>query len=180
MTGQVPTMTSPETWLLSYGNEKSTYTKEKENRLLKGLNSWINRVSGSSLPEKIIFSISTILPEVSDTQSSRRQMLSHYLVSVREAGDISAHTASVAWKVWNLLSHSMDNSLPVPDAAPGPEGQLLYVWEKKEHYFEAEIFPNDIIEFFYWNRETNEAWEKDCNAGEPIFRDIEFWLKFFI
>jgi hypothetical protein len=109
-----------------------------------------------------------------------KQELNHYLSSVQEAGNISTHTASVAWDEWNLLCHSVGSLLPIPDAAPGPEGQLLYAWNKEEHHFEAEIFPDDTIEFFYWNRKTNEAWEKDCKTGDPISQDIVSRLKIFI
>jgi len=170
----------PRTGLLPYENEERTISNEIQIPLLKGLYLWRTPKLSSSKPVDINLNEITIIPEISKPQSSRHQMLYHYLSSVLEAGDISAHTASVAWDEWNLLRQSIGNSLPVPDAAPGPEGQLLYAWNKEEHHLEAEIFPDDTIEFFYLNRVTNETWEKDCEAGEPISQDIASRLKIFI
>ncbi len=111
---------------------------------------------------------------------TRFQMLNYYLVSVREAGDIDANTASIAWNAWKLLSGLMGKPLPVPDAAPGPDGQLLYAWNKEEHHLELEFFPNGPAEFFYLNRLSNETWEGEYIVDKPISQDVKARLKVFI
>src|SRR5438034_355379 len=39
----------------------------------------------------------------------------------------------------------------VPDARPGPNGELLYSWDRDEHHLELEIFLDAPAEFFYEN-----------------------------
>lgn len=107
---------------------------------------------------------------------TRQQKLYHYLPDVKKAGEITSSTTKIAWEAWCSLYYFMDKRLPVPDAGTGPDGQLLYVWDKGMHHFEMEIFPDAPAEFFYLNRETDETWELDYIIGEPLNIKIKTWL----
>ncbi len=124
------------------------------------------------------------LPAISATgeyskELSRMQQLNYYLGSVRDAGDISESTATLALIAWATLSDAISNSLSVPDAAPGPEGQLLYAWNKGEHHLELEIFPNSPAEFFYLNRVSNESWEDEYDVNTPVSQQAKDKLSIF-
>ena len=124
------------------------------------------------------------LPAISETggyaeELSRTQQLNFYLGNVRDAGDISQSTATLALRAWASISELLAQNLPVPDAAPGPEGQLLFVWNKGEHHLELEIFPDSPSEFFYFNRVTNESWEDEYNANTPVSQQAKDKLSIF-
>ena len=102
-----------------------------------------------------------------DAPLARIQRLAYYLGTVSNAGDISHEAATTALIVWNEISKTL-RALPVPDAAPGPEGQLLYTWNRGEHHLELEIFPEAPAEFFYYNRASEETWQEDYRVGEPL------------
>jgi hypothetical protein len=96
------------------------------------------------------------------------QRLHHYLEEAIKTRDLDAKTASLAMRVWRTLSALSSNELPVPDAGVGPNGQLLYTWNKDEHHFELEIFPDRHGEFFYLNRRTDEMWDCEYNIGDSV------------
>ncbi len=112
-------------------------------------------------------------PSSSEIDGVRRQMLHDYLQTIRDAGDISADTAKLAWNAWQHLREAAARDLSVPDAAPGPEGQLLYAWNKSEHHLELEIFPNRPAEFFYFNRVSQEAWEEAYHIDQPLSQQAQ-------
>jgi hypothetical protein len=81
---------------------------------------------------------------------------------------ISPSTALLAYNLWVYLWSATGFKLPVPDACPGPDGQLLYTWDQGEHHLELEVFPEGASEFFYSNRVTNELWECDYRVTQPL------------
>lgn len=122
------------------------------------------------------------LPPVSETQQggaaddktarllrelSRVQKLQYYLRSLVRNGDVDSSTALQAWRVWHSLSCALSNTLPVPDAASGPNGEILYTWNARSHHFELEIFPDGRAEFFYINHDTDDMWSADY-TGDPL------------
>ena len=109
----------------------------------------------------------------------RAQRLNHYLASVRDAGEISADVAIRALSAWFTLRGAMLENLSVPDAAPGPEGQLLYAWNNVEHHLELEVFPNGPAEFFYLNRFSNDSWEDEFNVNTPVSQRVHDALSIF-
>ena len=121
-----------------------------------------------------------IITQAPASEMTRPQMLYHYLVSVRDAGDIDAKTASLAWIAWKRISDAMGEPLLVPDAASGPEGQLLYAWNQGEHHLELEIFPAEPAEFFYLNRSSNETWEEEYTVGNPVSQEAKARLNVFM
>jgi hypothetical protein len=71
---------------------------------------------------------------------------------------ITTVTASLAEKVWFNLSKLIGRSLPVPSAATGPDGQVLYSWSVGKDHLEIEILPTGSAEVFYRNRISGENW----------------------
>jgi hypothetical protein len=117
--------------------------------------------------------------EVVLRELARTQQLQYYLQQVVNAGHLSQKTASLAWEAWKMLNVATSGRLPVPDACPGPDGQLLYTWDKREHHFEVEIFPEGLGEFFYMNRVTDETWEHDYSIADEIPGEVKTKLRIF-
>jgi hypothetical protein len=113
----------------------------------------------------------------SEDQLNRIEGLAYYLGRIAQTGEIAAHTATLALQVWNDL-HKATSSLPVPDAAPGPDRQLLYTWNQGEHHLEFEIFPAEPAEFFYLNRATHISWEESYVIGSTLSDAILKHLRF--
>ncbi len=113
------------------------------------------------------------------TAPSGTQKLHHYLEAAIKTRDVEAKTATMAMKVWRVMSTLSSNKLPVPDAGVCPDGQLLYTWSKSEHHFELEIFPSGLGEFFYLNRLTDEMWDCEYNIGDSIPDEAKEKLNLF-
>jgi hypothetical protein len=109
-------------------------------------------------------------------QIAREQRLYHYLADIRDREEISASTADAASKMWQVLKQmppaGTGKALPVPDASPGPDGELLYVWNKDEHHFELEFIPGAPMEFFYRNRNTGAIWGTVYSQGEDLPEEV--------
>lgn len=87
--------------------------------------------------------------------------LKSYLERVRQEGLISGDIADLALRAWNHLTAVTSSGLLVPDACPGPNGDLLYVWDRAHFHLELEFVPGTVPSFFYANRQTGEAWAVD-------------------
>ena len=85
---------------------------------------------------------------------------------------ITIETANKSWQVWLMLKENVD--LPAPSAATGPDGIMFYSWDKGEHHFEVEIFPDDSTEFFYRNRMTGEICG-DTKLTDQLLRKLNFF-----
>ena len=91
-------------------------------------------------------------PADSEFQLLRRvQGLVDYLYRITDEELVTPRLARMAWEAWAALSNSMHNALLVPDACPGPNGELLYTWDRDGHHLELEIFLDAPAEFFYEN-----------------------------
>ena len=91
--------------------------------------------------------------------SEREAKLCSYLERVAGQEIVSRRIADSAWKAWEKLAAAVAN-LPVPDAGPGPDGSLLFAWDKDENHLELEFQSDEQPSFFYANRQTGEAWEE--------------------
>jgi hypothetical protein len=111
---------------------------------------------------------------------ARHQRLFNYLVQIITAKEIAGDTANRAWKAWENLSKASDKTLSAPDAAPGPNGELLYTWDKAEHHFELEVFPTGGAEFFYRNRTSGELWDAEYDFSQTPSEEVKTKLRFFI
>ncbi len=94
--------------------------------------------------------------------------------------EISPPMIDLAWSAWIALRDATSPTLPIPDACPGPDGELLYTWDREEHHFEAEVFPSGAVEFFYRNRLTDELWEHDGMIDDPIPESVIAKMSLFI
>jgi len=82
----------------------------------------------------------------------------------------------------NLNSHFRQDHLFLepPDACPGESDNLMFVWNKVEHYLECEIFGNGAVEFFYKNRLTDERWGEDITLESKLTPAIIKKLMLFV
>jgi hypothetical protein len=117
--------------------------------------------------------------ETSLRENARAQRLAYYLGKLARQGDLSDDTALLAWRAWNKLSEAF-GTLPVPDAAPGPNGELLYTWNTGEHHLELEIFADGSAELFYANRVSGDLWGSEYTIGGPFSDDVREKLRAFI
>jgi hypothetical protein len=69
----------------------------------------------------------------------RVQGLVDYLYRIADQELVAPRLARLAWEAWASLSNSMRNTLLVPDACPGPNGELLYTWDRNSDHLELEI-----------------------------------------
>lgn len=107
-------------------------------------------------------------PALVSERHERVMGLIRYLLRVTSLGAISPTVAMHAWSVWEWLDAAVGHRLAVPDAGPGPAGQLLYVWEKDDHYLDVEVFPEGQVEIFYRNEATGQLWDSQMDVGETI------------
>jgi len=101
-------------------------------------------------------------------------------VSIGENPVITPETASLAKKAWMLIWASTGGKMPIPAACTGPDGQILYAWDRGRHHLELEIFADRAAEFFYKDRETRELWGADYNVGDRIPDEALQKCRFFI
>ena len=84
--------------------------------------------------------------------------------------------STIAWSLYALAQLRADvPRLPMPDAYPGPNDELLYTWDRKEHHLELEIYADGSMEAFYRNRNDGSLWAGD--VGLPAIPDA--WLGWF-
>lgn len=93
--------------------------------------------------------------------------LAGYLHQQAQDGMISQQTMSRALEAWELLCAAAED-LSAPDAAPGPDGQVLYTWDRDRYHLELEIFPEGPAEFFYRDRHTGSLWECDFDLSAAV------------
>ncbi len=96
------------------------------------------------------------------------QRLQAYLQEKIRTGDLTMSTAILAARAWAGVWAKTKRRIPIPDACPGPNGQLLYCWDTSEHHLELEVFPSGDVEMFYRNRTSGELWEYEYVVGEPL------------
>jgi hypothetical protein len=113
-------------------------------------------------------------------ERARAQKLSQYLAQLSASQEISDAMALLAWRAWTHVRSATSSLLPVPDASPGPDGQLLYTWDRGEHHLELEVFENGAAEFFYRNRVSDELWEHIGTVDEAVPQTAKEKLSLFI
>lgn len=107
----------------------------------------------------------------------REAKLYGYLEQVAAEGLISRRLSTSAWEAWKTLADAMPD---VPNACPGPDGSLLFTWDRGEHHLELEFYPDELPSFFYANRDTSALWEAEYDAGQPLNSEIRAKLALFI
>lgn len=111
--------------------------------------------------------------------SGREQRLNRYIGTLRESGEISLEMASRAWRAWQILRGALSNTLPVPDASSGRNGEFLYIWDRADHHLEMEISADGTADFFYANRVTGNLWGAEYRIGDPLTQDALEKFKLF-
>ena len=93
---------------------------------------------------------------------------------------ISPILAESALELWWEVWFSTGGQLNVPDASPGPNGELLYVWKQREHYLSVETHDQGPAEFFYRNTKTGEIWGCDYPLdGQDASQELKIKLRNF-
>jgi hypothetical protein len=137
--------------------------------------------------------VDTELPTISETskqnlsdrtwtglyENERTQKLQHYLESLVQTKEVARTTASITSRIWIKLLGALSNNLSVPDAGAGPDGEILFTWNKDDHHFELEIFPDNHGEFFYLNYRTDEMWEHEYKIEDSVPDEVKTTLKLF-
>lgn len=103
-----------------------------------------------------------------------------YVIRIKDRGLISPGIAKAAWTAWEGIQKTAGGQAPVPDACPGPSGQLLFTWDAGQHHLELEITSAEELEFFYWDRDTDATWEHDCHLDQPIPAAVLDALRLFV
>ena len=111
--------------------------------------------------------------------AARSQELLRFIEAAKQAQEITPKTAEMAWSTWNLLRRTLSETLMVPDASYGPDGQFLLLWDKVEHHLELEIEPEGSGYFFYRNRTSGALWETDYSVGDDLCGEIVEKLRMF-
>src|SRR5438445_5585625 len=124
--------------------------------------------------------ISTVPPSSEFRLLRRVQGLVDYLNQSVDQELITPRVARLAWNAWTSLSNSTGNALLVPDACPGPDGELLYTWDRGEHHLELEIFADTPAELFYENELSGEIGEATLVIGEPVAAEVLNRLRLFV
>ena len=104
-----------------------------------------------------------------------------YINRLGESGLISRGLAKLALTIWWRLDASVHGTdLTIPDASPGPNGELLYTWKRGPHYLSLEMADGVAAEFFYQHRESGETWHHEHNPDEqPVPEEVVAKLGLF-
>jgi hypothetical protein len=98
----------------------------------------------------------------------RNRKLIAYLNDCARRGAIPQGMAARAWWIWSQIAASMSFVVPVPNASPGGEQQILYSWDRDNHHLECEVFPDGRVEWFYRDRATGALWDLDATDSYPV------------
>ncbi len=85
-----------------------------------------------------------------------------YLQGLVEQGLISSNLEESAMAVWWRLCDAVEGNLAIPDAAPGADGELFYIWKSGDHYLSLEM-SEDGADFYYRDRQTGNIWGASYN-----------------
>ncbi len=115
---------------------------------------------------------------VSANHEAHEARLRKYLSALSES-DIDPATAERAWNLWKRLASARQGDTAVPGCDAGDERQVLLIWNNGEHHFDAEVFADGAVEFFYRNRRTGRTgshdWQDDGGALPP---EIDVFTQF--
>jgi hypothetical protein len=85
------------------------------------------------------------------------------------------HVSAVT-KLWDDLQARLGHPLPLPLTQPTTAGNIQLAWDQGRHYTEIDILPDEHIEWFYRDRETNELdgteEESESTISEALIRRL--------
>lgn len=94
--------------------------------------------------------------------------LRDYFAQCARRNDPSSITASAAQSILDYLISAFGNFLTLPTAGLGHNGDIMLLWRAGAKSLEIEILPNQTIEFFGYDRDSEAAWEQSLSAGQAI------------
>jgi hypothetical protein len=112
-------------------------------------------------------------------QQARIKGFKEYLVMCEGRHSISTSVHNLGWLIWEKLNSRLGYALAVPDACPGPSGELLLTWDKDSDHFEVEVEPSLDVSFFYVNSHKNISWESPTTLNASIDNRTEQALRIF-
>ena len=98
----------------------------------------------------------------------RIQKLCDYLSQCANPNDPSSFTAPAAQAVLDALINAFGDTLAIPTAGLGHDGEITLLWRNGNKSLEIEILPDHTIEFFGFNRDSEIAWEESLSAEHTI------------
>jgi hypothetical protein len=104
-----------------------------------------------------------------------------YLDEVSAGDDplITPTTATLAAQAWEQVRAATGDTMPVPAACTGPDGQMFYGWDRGRYHLELEIVPGEPAYFFFCDRETDRYWGEDFTVGDPLPGPVLAILSYF-
>lgn len=94
--------------------------------------------------------------------------LRDYLSQCAKPNDPSSITAPAAQAILDSLISAFGTFLTLPTAGLGHNGEIMLQWREAVKSLEIEILPNQTIEFFGYDRDSEAAWEQSLSAGQAI------------
>lgn len=94
--------------------------------------------------------------------------LRDYLSQCAKPNDPSSITAPAAQTILDSLISAFGTFLTLPTAGLGHNGEIMLLWREAAKSLEIEILPNQTIEFFGYDRDSEAAWEQSLSAGQAI------------
>ena len=62
-------------------------------------------------------------------------------------------------QAWDRIKGNVPGVLRVPTVEIRDQREALLTWDRGVHHLDVEVTEDGLLDFFYLNRETNEAWD---------------------
>jgi hypothetical protein len=122
--------------------------------------------SGASIRGTGSLSFSQLIREHDAKQRLRN--LRDYLAHCAMPNGNSGFTAPVAQDILDYLISVFGSIFTLPTAGLGHNGAIMLLWRAGAKSLEIEILPNQTIEFFGYDHNSEAAWEQALSAGQTI------------
>jgi hypothetical protein len=116
---------------------------------------------------------------VNPIESPRSKELRTYLAMCARRNFIEPVVERLGVRIWQKLMLRVGGRLEVPDACPGPEGEVLFTWDRSSRHLELEITSDLRATLFYVDTKSNVSWECPVNANESLDERIAKALSAF-
>jgi hypothetical protein len=125
------------------------------------------------------YAICPVAYEYASVRETRVIGLRDYLDMCLSSGAIAPNVGAMAWSIWRRIDSEAEGKLEVPDACPGPSGNMLLTWDRGRYHFEIEIESDLTIALFYLDRTVGQSWELPTRLNEPFDERVKGILKVF-
>lgn len=103
--------------------------------------------------------------------NKRAEAVAHlktYLDMCADGGYIADPVRDAAWYAWHVLNIQTGDTLSVPDACPGPTGEVVLSWDSGSKHFEVEVDRSARVTWFYQDPELKKLWEVSAEPNANI------------